>query len=287
MRTALFESRNLIGDALYISPAWNEWYQRNGERYDRIDLLTLPDHVAVLYRGMGVPCEVIHELPENKNYDFAHVFNVNDAFRLSDQKKCHVAESYAELLLLEPLKKLPNHEHVRPIYMPPEIELHENEKGLILISAFSASCTSRQGRPPNKMLPWYKWLPVWRWLYEKFPDKRLVLLGAPTDEVPNPVMTQMRKIHPHTEYMRGIALDRLAWIMREALFIITIDNGMSHLAASQGAREFVLYPACLGAHYILPIGNAQNLNWIHMDPMSLSPATLVWALQNAKEYWKV
>lgn len=287
MKTALFLSKNLIGDALYISPAWRVWYEKNRDYFQKIDLFTLKDHVTMLYKGMGVPANVITELDhEQTQYDFLHEFNVNEAFGYSDKNKCHVARSYAKLLGVE-LKEETDNSHLRPTYWPPEIELDEMEKGLILVSMFSASCSSRQGGRPNKMLPWPKWRPILRWIVQEFPGAKVRLLGAPTDEVPGYEWERWKDLGVDLEYMRGVPLDRLAWIMRESLFTITVDNGMSHLAASQQAREFVLYPACLGTHYILPVGNQARMEYLQMDPVEISPALIQFRLSKAKMKWKL
>lgn len=293
MKTAVFVSKNLIGDALYISPAWNVWYQQNKLRFDRIVLVTLPDHVARLYKGMGIPgVDVVTEWDrEHAVADFVHEFNVSEAFSVSAINRCHVAESYAKLLQVE-LEKKPDLSHLRPIYHPPAIELESWEKGQILVSMFSASCTSRdKNRPgmlPNKMLPWPKWKAVWRWIEQHFPEVPIALLGAPTDEIPQPDFQELLKIHPKTFYMKGVPLDRLAWIMRESLFTITVDNGMSHLAASQQAREFVLYPVALTTTYILPWGNQERMGYLHMDPNTVSPALVLWKLEETrKQKWGI
>ena len=49
---------------------------------------------------------------------------------------------------------------------------------------------------------------------------------------------------------------------------VTIDNGMAHLAASQKAKMILFYPACLGTHWIVPIGNPNMLQVIQLDPAS-------------------
>src|ERR1017187_6480431 len=123
---ALFVSKNLIGDALSISPAWRQWLQScwAHELEGEIYMQTLPDHVAPLYQGMVrdlVKIETVFERPEG-TFDFEHVFDVSKAFQISDQKKCHVAESYAELLgvTLPGEYKKPGeyNPRVKPTYIP-------------------------------------------------------------------------------------------------------------------------------------------------------------------------
>src|SRR5262249_18342274 len=110
-------------------------------------------------------------------------------------------------------------------------------------------------------------------------NNKIVFLGAPTDIVP-------AALREYGECRAGIPLPKLAQIMKESLFVVTVDNGMGHLAASQRAREFIFYPKVLGQHYILPWGN-QNMEFIHMDPNSLNPAQAVWALERTWNKWRI
>jgi hypothetical protein len=48
---ALFVSRNLIGDALYVGPALRAWIKKNPN--SNVYLLTLNDHITPLYEGVG------------------------------------------------------------------------------------------------------------------------------------------------------------------------------------------------------------------------------------------
>jgi ADP-heptose:LPS heptosyltransferase len=155
----------------------------------------------------------------------------------------------------------------------------ETLNGCILISMFSASCTSRDkdtpNLPPNKMLPWPKWKPMLNFLRESFPDTPIRFIGAPTDFVPNGYASDITR---PGEYMLGIPLNTLALLMQKAKLLVTIDNGMSHLGASQETPTYLMYPRCLGTHYILPIGNP-NLTYVHMDPVHVNPAQLLKGLQ--------
>jgi hypothetical protein len=49
---------------------------------------------------------------------------------------------------------------------------------------------------------------------------------------------------------------------------------MSHLAASQEMRQVLLYPACLGKHFIIPYGNP-NLWVMQMEPILVQPGSIV------------
>ena len=298
----LFVSKNLIGDALYISPAWRQWYGvRRPTGIDKVYIQTLPDHVAPLYQGMirDLPYtqpQIVFDRPEG-TFDFEHVFDVNKAFKISDEKQQHVAESYADLLnvTLPGERKHPGEydPRLKPVYISDEKDKwtegpHQtlgSLKGCILISTFSASCTSRDPKigTPNKMLPWEKWKPLLRYLRSTFPTTPIRFIGAPTDFIPNGYAEGI--VQPG-EYMLGIPQNRLALIMKHAKLVVTIDNGMSHVAASQEANTFLMYPSCLGIHYILPVGNP-NLSWVQMNPLYVNPAQLLFGLKSAISRFKL
>lgn len=267
MRKALFTSRNLIGDGLYVGPSLVRWHELNPD-YE-IDLLTHQDHVTCIYSHFGIPVNVITDRVPEFDYDFEHVFDVSKAFSYCDTYKCHLVEGYARLL------GLTDKIEIGPIFKPDIEYIFKAEEGLVLISMFSASCTSRDknhpGLPPNKMLPWSKWEIILRYLRDHFGDDKLRFLGAPTDRAPELSISE-------DQYMTGIPLNRLALIMRNSKCVVTLDNGMAHLAASQQAREIVFYPECLGLHYIVPKGNPRCAA-LHMNPVTTSASSLVSAIK--------
>ena len=282
---ALFTSVNLIGDGLYIGPALRAWICQQKEPPE-IWLLTLNDQITPLYAGMvrdilsPEKFHVCFERPFTNEglkmeFDFEHVFDVNKAFVLSDQRKQHVAQSYADLLGvgIGAGSEKDGYANYKPIYIPVMDSITgaalDELRGCILVSMFSASCSSRGNPPgpPNKMLLWPKWKPMLRHLRDTYPGVPIRFLGAPTDVVPDDLLE-------YGKPMLGIPLNRLALIMREAKLLVTIDNGMGHLAATQDTPTCLFYPRCLGPHYILPIGNP-NMMWCHMDPVQVSPAQLL------------
>ena len=300
---ALFVSKNLIGDGLYIGPALRKWIEVNPPT-DELYIQTLPDHVAPLYSGMirdllwksGNNVEIVFTRPEG-TFDFEHTFDVSAAFALSDKNKHHLAECYAELLGVEldryvdSAPGIASRNALKPIYIPEEDDSSDSaqdtgrHEGSILISMFSASCTSRDAHrknlPPNKMLPFVKWKPMLDLLKEQYPDVPIRFLGAPSDMADiNSNLLYAQDIVRPGECMFGIPLNRLALIMQKAKLLVTIDNGMSHLAASQETPTFLMYPRCLSPHYILPIGNP-NLAWMHMDPVLVDTKHLVHNLRFA------
>lgn len=249
MPRALFTSKNLIGDGLYVQPALKMWSEQH-PGWD-IDLLTLNDHITCLYLGMGIPRLRTVVEPDGE-YDFEHTFLVNDAFSLGEKKPIHIAQAYMELL------GLPVPQHPPSVqYTPPDGPF---ERGKILLSMFSNSCASRSGKPPNKMLSWTIWLRVIQLMRQM---GELLFLGGPKDmgEAPLPILEE--------EYYCGRSLPEVARTMKAAKLLITIDNGMGHLAATQGTPTILFYPVCLKQSWIIPSGNGK-LMVFHVDPMNFS-----------------
>lgn len=280
---ALFKSVNLIGDALYVGPALRAWIRQQKGPLD-VWIQTLDDHVAPLYLGMvrdlWNPNTTVNTFGlcydrPNIQFDFEHIFDVNAAFKLSDEKKQHLATSYADLLGVSIGDK---RENLKPIFIPDPGAGDPALEGCILVSMFSASCTSHDPKcnfVPNKCVPCEKWKPMINFLEDHFPGAPIYFLGAPTDKLPENLMDGGPE-----RAMFGIPLNRLALIMKKAKLLVTIDNGMSHLGASQETPTFLMYPRCLAPYYILPIGN-QNLVWVHMDPVKVDPAYLLNGLKYA------
>jgi len=272
MPTACFVSKNLIGDALNISPALSAWYQDHQDW--QVDLLTLPDHIAELYLGMGVPLEVFTDegnLPSASlqmrkfEYDFKFTFDCSKSFSIGEKEGCHQAEAYAKMLGVAISS-------VKPIYYPEEVPLDDLPNQVVFLSMHSRSCSSQSGGPPNKMLPWVKWKPLLRYLRALGYPVRV--LGADGDRADDLGFSE-------EEYWTGQSLRRVAWAMKtKAVLLVGIDNGMAHLAASQELPTFLLYPQCLSMSWIVPWGNPHVVP-VHMDPATANPASLLWAMRAA------
>src|ERR1035437_2812234 len=284
---ALFESRNIIGDALCISAALRAWHREHPE-YE-IDLLMDDNAVAELYKGMGVPLQVIFDGPEGvevatinrfgvtPKYAFEFNFNVNKAFTICDEKKCHLAQGYADLL---GVKIGDTAADLGPFYDPPV--LAEDDEWIakvpehtILLAPFSRSCSSHKGNPPNKCLPWAKWKPVLRFLRSL--GKPIRLTGSADERADELGLSE-------EEYLTGMPLRPLARAMKEGRIdlLISVDNGLSHLAGSQKISQILYYPMCLGLHYSVPWSNPYVLP-IHLDPAMVEPAQLLWSTKKCVE----
>jgi ADP-heptose:LPS heptosyltransferase len=263
MKNALFISKNLIGDALNIAPAWQAWWALHQNSGYEMDLVTNPDHVAPLYSVMGVPTRVIAATSPEKKYDFTFTFDVSRAFQYGHRYRIHICEAYAKMLGV-------SISSVKPVCLLDEALYRgeDIEDSCILISPFSESCSSRSGQPPNKMLPFTKWQPIIRYL-QSF-GRAIYVLGSGRDtEAPEFTL-------PKDRFLLGShSLLEVARIMRDrAALLVTIDNGMSHLAASQELPTFLFYPACLSKAWIVPRGNPHCVP-MQLDPASCDPASIM------------
>lgn len=250
---ALFRSQNLIGDSLYIQPALAAWAAEHVGW--EVDLLTLKDHVSCLYEGMQIPnLRVVFE--REGEYDFEFNFDVNIAFSIGDKEKVHIAEAYAKMLGVAIPTKL-------PVYQPPE---GEAEKNLFLLSMFSNSCASNSGHLPNKIISWGHWLYILALLRQ---CGKIGILGGPNDHALLPARQD--------EYYLGLPLPQVARMLRSAKMLVSIDNGLAHLAATQGTPTVLYYPACLGRHWIVP--PSPRVVYVQVDPVTLHVADAVRAVR--------
>jgi glycosyl transferase family 9 (putative heptosyltransferase) len=265
MPRALFTSKNLIGDSLYVQPALEAWSKEH-EGWD-IDFLTLNDHIAPLYMGMGIPnLKLIFERGEVV-YDFEFEFQVNQAFSLGDKEHIHISTAYGKMLGYE---ISPNQ---RVKFIPSGEDDHE--KGLILLSMYSNSCASRKKQLPNKMISWAHW---WHIVTVLRQLGRVGVLGGPGERV--------GLQFSEDEYYTGFPLEKVARMLRDAKLLVTIDNGMGHLAASQGTPTILFYPQCLSQSWIVPAGN-QKLFVLQMDPTRISVTDAsVFVREALKRLWK-
>jgi len=144
-------------------------------------------------------------------------------------------------------------------------------KSPVLWSPFSVSCTSQErdkegnlkGLPPNKMLLPEVWLDSIAYMRTLGP---LRLLGSANEDVPE----VWRLTLEETECL-GLPLCETALLMRQSRLVVTVDNGMGHLAASQDASHVVFYPMCLGLHFIVPWGSPFTVP-IQMHPPAITGA---------------
>jgi hypothetical protein len=257
---ACFKSFNSLGDALYTTPVLCEFHRQHP--YDDITIWTELNWVTPVYSHMGFPVKVVHEI-------IGECYGYTDLSASKAAEKCdiegkvgHIAEVMARTVGIKI-------DSPKPIFIaePEPFPLPSELKDCILVSPFSYSCITQHGLA-RKMLRWVAWDLIIRYLRSWHLPIRV--LGAPEDRCPLAVSED--------EYMTGVPLNRLANIMRQARLLVTVDNGVGHLAASQGCPEFLFYPKALRLDFLLPKFH-KDLFFLHVDPERLDMVEVMCALR--------
>jgi hypothetical protein len=296
MKRALFVSRNLIGDMLNAGVAIREWFRLHREEYDEVDLLTIQDHVTKLYHGLGIKWNNMYtgypsvEELNNYGHSFEKVFTLGagEAGAYCDINKCHIIEGFCHQLddINPPRVEMVNTQFgtfkaYHLFYNPWQTldSLHtEIQEGLVLFSPFSASCSSQKdNQPPNKMLKPEHWVPIISFLRTLGPVR---MLGAPSDQ-PHETWQLSEE-----EIMTGVPLDLLAATMKKTKLVVTIDNGMGHLASSQDAKHILFYPMVLSLNFIIPWGANFTIP-IQIEPTQVQAQQLMWSVTRSAKHLEI
>src|ERR1039458_1888447 len=314
MSKALVVSRNLCGDSLYIQPAVKKWQAEHPDW--QLDLLTHKNYIAVLYYGMGINWHQVFfddsEQTDASQYDSKFLLGAGDAGKLANDKRCHIAEAYADMMgvkLDEPIIETPfgKFRAIKPYFDPIvaltlmeglKIDWVKTGSGLklgnwhvsytgdcepVLWSPFSASCTSQEkgkdgkllGKPPNKMLTSESWLDAINYMRTLGP---LRLLGGPNEVVPAEWQLTLDE-----QETLGLPLAETALLMKQSRLVVTVDNGMGHIAASQDCNVVVFYPMVLSLGFIFPWGNPWSVP-IHMNPQNITSASALYYIERSVKW---
>ena len=120
-------------------------------------------------------------------------------------------------------------------------------KGYAIIAPFSKSCSRHTGRRPNKTPDLDKWNGVIRWMRDERGLTPYVLV-APGEEWTGATCSQIE----------AVTLDTLANMMAFSDLVISVDNGIGHVASAVGARTLILWPPMSAIYFIAPIFNPKT-----------------------------
>lgn len=251
----LFKSRNLLGDGLCATPVIKGFYNEYQKKGLEVTVLTLDDYVKVIYERIGIPVTVITEEPaDEEEWEMVFEFNINKAWNVAMPTRRTSVQAYAIMLGVQP-------DGLLPIYQVPEERKQEAEAGLVLLQPYSRSCSSWTNEPANKR--WHD--ESWAWVYERFSryvgEEKVKVVGGLKDYLIPGI--------PESAHWFGRHLDEIAAAQGKAAFVLTIDTGPSHLAASQKAKMLELYPQCLPAQWMGKVMNP-NYRMIYSRPQDLS-----------------
>jgi len=140
------------------------------------------------------------------------------------------------------------------------------EKEYALISPFSRSCSRHSGEIPNKTLDDWKWEPVIRYLRRHGHTVKVV--GTPKDRLKNNSI-------PESDYISASNLAELELILKKSSIMISVDNGLAHMASALNVKLLLLWPQVSCVEFICPAWSPQTAVLQIGDPNKVIPAQLL------------
>jgi len=123
-----------------------------------------------------------------------------------------------------------------------------------LIAPFSRSCSRHVGMRPNKTPDHERWMQVIEWLRDERGLQPTILAG------PNDNWTGFQ-----CAKTTASDLDDMTNLLRHADLILTVDNGIGHLASALGCKTLILWPPMSGVDFIGPLYN-KSTRLLFMHP---------------------
>lgn len=247
---------NLIGDSLYsLKPIAELRMQRSeAEIVIRAGGGLAGEMIRKQFDGLlrVIDADVDEEPAEVFDLSAGAAVQVGVAEMLHTGRMPHISECYARILGVStdrwngdftPLKgwvAVPNQPVMRERY--------------VVISPFSASCSGAAGHRPNKTLAEHtRWTLTIEWL--RSCGYRVVVLKAwheQWDGIP-------------VDFKTGESLNDLQHILAGAKAVISVDNGIGHLASALGAKTFILWPPVSSVPFIAPLWS-KTTKLLYMRP---------------------
>lgn len=273
MRTIL-NCTNLLGDSLYLLRPVYEFLHRQ-EQSD----------VCCVVSDVGLPFELFSSVLSNlelsvyDNIDFAKkiypdavVLDLNAGrsgelcFRLAREKgvQLHISEGYAAILGI----------NLGVNIEPPMWWQQVNEpleRTFFAISPFSRSCSRHSGERPNKTLDDHKWEYIIRFLRRQ--GKPVKVIAGPNDQLTNCSV-------PLNDYFTARNLYELEYFLKSCALLISVDNGLGHIASILQTPMISLWPQVSNLQFIAPRFSDKTA-FIQMgDPNLASPVDLLQGIRN-------
>lgn len=119
----------------------------------------------------------------------------------------------------------------------------------VVIAPFSRSCARHRHLRPNKTIDHVKWIPAIEWLLSK--GLRVTILCGPGE------VWEARQ--EGLDFFYAQHFQQLIDLLRGAKAIITVDNGVSHIASALGCRTLIFWPPVSERSFIAPLWNKDTL----------------------------
>ena len=228
------DCRNLLGDTLYLIKPLRRYLEKS-------------KHEITLIVGGGFQEEMIRlafpNVPITAQDMGYRSLGSGPAGKKAEPGKLHITDGYAELLGLERCAD----DHVASVDWLPDL-VKKPKPCRSVLSPFSPSCSRNRGEVANKTIDEVSWLPIVDLLEDKLHLPVEVVCAA------NEHFSKCRALRELKHYS-ATTLAELQRFLLEAAVIVTVENGIQHLASALGCNVIDLWPAVSRKSFIAPDWN--------------------------------
>ncbi|MGI4812700.1 MAG: glycosyltransferase family 9 protein [Janthinobacterium lividum] len=261
----ILDATNLLGDSFYLLSPVAAFCEQNPEDVEcvvcspglvfEMFMRVLPDDTVLVASIKQATTMFSEATVLNLGAGQAATLSYT-AHKIDPQKEQpHISEAYARLLGL-----------VTQPGPPDKLRTGLNlEKTHFAISPFSRSCSRHTGESPNKTLDDWKWEHIIRYLRRQ--DLPVKVIAGPEDKLVNTSI-------PVNDYFVAHSFFELETFLSSTALLISLDNGIGHIASFLGTPMISLWPRVSNMSFIAPRWGAKNA-FIQMDPNNVSPAQLL------------
>jgi ADP-heptose:LPS heptosyltransferase len=133
------------------------------------------------------------------------------------------------------------------------------------ISPFSKSCSRHTGETPNKTLDDFKWEYLIRFLRRQ---------GLPVKVIAGPGDILTKCSVPLNDYFTAKNLYELEYFLKSCKLLISLDNGLGHIASVLDTPMISLWPKVSCHQFIAPRFSAKTA-FVLMEPNTSTPSQLL------------
>lgn len=267
----VLDATNLLGDSIYLLKPIQEYIKKNGT-----EKLVVVAHPGISFemfdRCFGYEVPVLKSLDDAVTYaddedlevlklQAGLASDVSIQHKKETGQRLHIADSYAKMLDVV----IPE---INPLMLWADEE-NSPVKEYILVSPFSRSCSRHSGLPPNKTLDDWKWNNILTYLRKQYPVK---VMGAPGDRLEKVVIAD-------NDYLCASTLSGIQEEILKAHFVVTVDNGIGHIAAALGVPTIILWPLASDVDFIGEIYAANVYFIFGFEPTQITPAAILFGLK--------
>jgi hypothetical protein len=275
MKTTIINAVNLLGDSLYTLQPIQQY----------LETPLFPDeetHRIILVADRGIAYQMFEDtFPTWEVYD-----NIDKAIQSCRQgedvsiirldagssghicftnaqktgHQMHISEGFAQMLGI----KLNG--PVEPYAPWWNLEHKQDDVKRIGIAPFSRSCSRHSGELPNKTLDDHKWNPIQAYLRMHFDELRVI--GGPKERLNGCPISE-------EEYWCASSFTDLRQKLKNLTMLITVDNGLSHIASALDVPTVILWPRVSSEDFIMPKWAPKTKYIKPIDPNTITAAVLL------------